>query len=154
MGMFGWPLPVRGIITSRVGPRWGRNHDGVDIAVPTGTRVLASAAGKVVTAGWFGGYGNCVDIKHDNGFLTRYGHNSSVACKVGDHVGSGQLIAHSGSTGRSTGPHLHFEMHKNGAIVNPLNYTGPGQKGDGSGDSGGGSSGTTSKPDTDIQVRI
>lgn len=154
MGMFGWPLPVRGIITSRVGPRWGRNHDGVDIAVPTGTRVLASAAGKVVTAGWFGGYGNCVDIKHDNGFLTRYGHNSSVACRVGEHVRSDQLIAHSGSTGRSTGPHLHFEMHKNGAIVNPLNYTGPGQKGDGSGDSGGGSSGTTSKPVTDIHVRI
>lgn len=154
MGMFGWPLPVNGVITSRVGSRCGRFHAGVDIGIATGTRVLASAAGTVVTAGWYGGYGNCVDIKHSGGFLTRYGHNSSIVCKRGQHVRSGELIAYSGSTGRSTGPHLHFEMHKNGSVVNPLNYTGPGQKGDGSGDSGGGSSGTTSKPVTDIHVRI
>lgn len=156
MGMFGWPLPVSGTITSRVGPRWGRNHDGVDIAVPTGTRVLASAGGTVVMAGWYYGYGNCVDIDHGSGFLTRYGHNSSIKCYKGKKVNTGDLIAYSGSTGNSTGPHLHFEMHKNGAIVNPLNYTGPGQKGDGSTDSNSSSSSSSSteKTVTDVKVRI
>ena len=114
-------LPVRGIITSNVGWRHDpidgtiRHHNGVDIAVPAGTPVKAIAAGRVVQSGPHGGYGNLVSIEHGDGSLSMYGHNSELEVRVGDQVAAGQTIALSGSTGRSTGPHLHFELWKNGS---------------------------------------
>ena len=114
-------LPVQGIVTSNVGWRHDpidgtiRHHNGVDIAVPAGTRVKAIAAGRVVESGQHGGYGNLVTIEHGDGSISLYGHNSQLKVKVGDQVEAGQIIALSGSTGRSTGPHLHFELWKNGS---------------------------------------
>ena len=111
-----WP------ITSNFGYRWGRLHAGVDVGVPTGTTVRASRGGKVTVAGWLGGYGNCVMIDHGDGVLTVYGHLSEVTCSVGQYVDQGQQVALSGNTGRSTGPHLHFEIRVNGTPVDPMPY--------------------------------
>jgi murein DD-endopeptidase MepM/ murein hydrolase activator NlpD len=97
-------------------------HEGIDIAVPSGTPVVASAGGTIVVAGWMGGYGNLVVVDHGGGIATAYGHNTSVAVGVGQSVGQGQVIAYSGSTGHSTGPHVHFEVRVNGAAVDPLGY--------------------------------
>jgi len=119
-------LPVSGRITSRFGyrvhPINGAHslHTGVDIACPVGTPVHASAAGEVILAGWMGAYGNAVVIDHGGGVSTLYGHNSSLLVGVGDQVEKGQVIARSGSTGYSTGPHVHFERRKDGRPVNPL----------------------------------
>lgn len=113
-----------GHFTSGFGRRWGRIHKGVDWGCPVGTTVYASSAGTVVSAGYNGGYGNCVLISHPDGRLTRYAHNSKLLVKAGDVVKQGQSIALSGNTGRSTGPHVHFEMYINGAAVNPLDYIG------------------------------
>jgi murein DD-endopeptidase MepM/ murein hydrolase activator NlpD len=99
-------------------------HRGVDIAAPQGTHVDAVAAGLVTWAGPRSGYGNMVQINHGNGLSTRYCHNEKLLVKVGDLVSKGETIALLGSTGRSTGPHLHFEVLKNGAEVNPLPYIG------------------------------
>lgn len=116
-------LPVQGVITSGYGMRHDpidgnqRHHNGVDIAVPTGTRVKAIAAGRVVESGARGGYGNLVTIQHADGMVSLYGHNAELAVKVGDQVEAGQTVALSGSTGRSTGPHVHFELWKNGVNV-------------------------------------
>ena len=116
-------LPVNGIVTSNVGWRHDpidgtiRHHNGVDISVPTGTKVKAIAAGRIVESGPHGGYGNLVAIKHGDGTLSMYGHNSRLEVRVGDQVEAGQTVALSGSTGRSTGPHLHFELWKNGSNV-------------------------------------
>ncbi len=118
----GFIWPVSGPVTSGFGWRWGRMHEGVDIAVPSGTPVVASASGTVIVAGWVGGYGNLVVIDHGGGIATAYGHNTSVAVGVGQSVGQGQVIAISGSTGHSTGPHVHFEVRLNGAPVDPLGY--------------------------------
>ncbi|MGN0154449.1 MAG: peptidoglycan DD-metalloendopeptidase family protein [Lachnospiraceae bacterium] len=109
-------------VTSNFGYRWGRLHAGTDVGVPVGTTVRASRAGQVVTAGWLGGYGNCVIIDHGDGVCTRYGHLSEVTVSVGQYVDQGQQIALSGNTGRSTGPHLHFEIRINGEAVDPLPY--------------------------------
>ena len=109
-------------VTSEFGWRWGRQHSGIDLAVSSGTPVYATDGGTVVRAGWFGGYGNCVDIDHENGRVTRYGHNSALLVKVGDKVYQGQEIALVGSTGNSTGPHLHFEVILNGVQQNPRNF--------------------------------
>ena len=98
------------------------NHKGVDWAVPNGTAVMASSSGTVVKAGWASGYGYVVYINHADGRQTRYGHLSKVLVSVGQYVTQGQKIALSGNTGRSTGPHLHFEMIIGGTHVNPLNY--------------------------------
>ena len=98
------------------------NHKGVDWAVPIGTTVAASNAGTVVHAGWASGYGYAVYINHADGRQTRYGHLSKVLVKAGQTVSQGERIALSGNTGRSTGPHLHFEIRINGSAVNPLNY--------------------------------
>lgn len=111
-----------GYLTSHFGARWGTNHNGVDWGVPTGTSVKASSAGVVVRAGWFSGYGICVDIQHPNGTLTRYGHLSRALVSVGQTVSQNQQIALSGNTGQSTGPHLHFEIRIGGTPVNPLPY--------------------------------
>lgn len=109
-------------VTSNFGYRWGRLHAGTDVGVPTGTTVRASRAGQIITAGWLGGYGNCVIIDHGDGVCTRYGHLSEVTVSVGQYVDQGQQVALSGNTGRSTGPHLHFEIRINGEAVDPTPY--------------------------------
>ena len=109
-------------ITSNFGYRWGRLHAGTDVGVPVGTTVRASRGGQVVTAGWVGGYGNCVIIDHGDGVSTRYGHLSEVSVSVGQYVDQGQQVALSGNTGRSTGPHLHFEIRIGGEAVDPMPY--------------------------------
>ncbi len=108
----------------RTDPFNGRRewHPGVDIAGELGEPVVAVAAGIVTYAGKHGGYGNLVQINHGNGFVTRYGHNSKVLVKVGETVSKGQEIALMGSTGRSTGPHVHFEVWRSGRVVNPIKY--------------------------------
>lgn len=116
-------MPVSGyVITSRVGPRWGRNHNGIDLAVPVGTNVYSSASGTVIQSGWNGGYGICVSIDHGNGIVARYGHLSEASVTVGQTVSQGEFIGLSGNTGNSTGPHLHFEMRLNEEVVDPLEY--------------------------------
>lgn len=110
------------VVTSTFGSRWGRMHEGIDVGVPVGTTVRASRAGRIVTAGWVGGYGNCVIIDHGDGVCTRYGHLSQITTSVGQYVDQGSQIALSGNTGRSTGPHLHFEIRVNGTAVDPAPY--------------------------------
>ena len=117
--------PTTGVVTSPYGLRWGGTdfHPGMDIANDMGTPIVATADGVVEYAGWnSGGYGNMVDINHGNGIMTRYGHASQVVVSVGQHVKRGQLIAYMGSTGFSTGPHVHYEVHLNGNRVNPISY--------------------------------
>ena len=116
--------PVSGPVTSGFGWRWGRMHEGIDIGVPTGTPVVAAAAGQVIHAGWLGGYGNLVVIDHGGGLATAYGHNSSIVVGFGSSVAQGQVVAYAGSTGNSTGPHVHFEVRVNGSPVDPLGYLG------------------------------
>ena len=94
-------------------------HKGLDIAVPFGSDVVATAAGTVIFSGQKGGYGNCVIVSHGNGLATLYGHLSQLVAKVNDKIKVGQVIAKSGNSGRSTGPHLHYEVHKNNTPVNP-----------------------------------
>jgi murein DD-endopeptidase MepM/ murein hydrolase activator NlpD len=114
--------PVSGTYSSGFGYRDGSTHKGVDWSCSTGTPVYAAASGTVIRAGWYSGYGYCVDIRHSDGSMTRYGHLSSVAVSVGQTVNQSSLIAYSGNTGDSSGPHLHFEIWINGVAVNPLNY--------------------------------
>ena len=118
----GFIWPVHGVVTSVFGWRWGRMHEGIDIAVASGTPVVSAAAGTVIIAGWSGGYGNLVVVDHGNGIATAYGHNTNVTVFVGQSVSQGQLIAYSGSTGHSTGPHVHFEVRVNGAATDPFGY--------------------------------
>ena len=117
--------PTTGVVTSPYGLRWGGTdfHPGIDIANDMGTPIIATADGIVEYAGWnAGGYGNMVDINHGNGLMTRYGHASQVVVTTGQSVKRGQLIAYMGSTGFSTGPHCHYEVHVNGQRVNPISY--------------------------------
>lgn len=116
--------PVSGVLTSRFGARWGRTHTGVDIGAPTGTTIKAANGGKVVFSGWKGTLGKLVVISHGNGIQTYYGHCSSLLVSAGETVSAGQAIAKVGSTGRSTGPHLHFEIRVNGSAINPQSYIG------------------------------
>ncbi|MGC1219518.1 MAG: peptidoglycan DD-metalloendopeptidase family protein [Phormidesmis sp.] len=120
----GYVWPTQGTVTSGFGWRWGRMHRGVDVAGPVGTPVVAAATGTVEQAGWnSGGYGNLVDIRHPDGSMTRYAHNSRLNVSAGQAVRQGQQIAEMGSTGYSTGPHLHFEVHVSGqGAVNPVAY--------------------------------
>ncbi|HEX8345668.1 MAG TPA: peptidoglycan DD-metalloendopeptidase family protein [Actinoplanes sp.] len=115
------PLP-EARVTSCYGQRWGRLHAGVDLAAANGTRIRAAGAGTVVQAGAQAGYGNAVLIDHGNGFLTHYGHMSTITVQAGQHVKVGEEIGHEGSTGHSTGPHLHFEVHQ-GTYKNPIEPT-------------------------------
>lgn len=117
---FAWPTSGR--ISSRYGQRDGRLHAGIDISKPVGSTVKASASGTVTRAGNAGTYGILVEINHGNGWVTRYAHNSKVLVRAGDKVTKGQAIALSGNTGRSTGPHVHFEIRYNGSAKNPLSY--------------------------------
>lgn len=97
-------------------------HAGIDLASPTGTPIYATADGVVDRAEWFGGYGNCVEIDHGKGIATRYGHMSRIAARAGDRVKRGDLIGYVGSTGRSTGSHLHYEVRIDGHAVNPIPF--------------------------------
>jgi murein DD-endopeptidase MepM/ murein hydrolase activator NlpD len=108
----------------RKDPFTGRpqHHNGIDVAAPMGTKIYPYASGTVIRAGWNGGYGRMVTIRHDDGTETRYGHTSKNLVEVGDKVTLGEPIAEVGSTGRSTGPHLHFEMRRNGKPVDPVPY--------------------------------
>gem|GEM_PF-1552711 len=118
----GYIWPARGALTSNYGWRWGRMHRGIDIAAPVGTPIFAAAPGVVIKSGWNkGGYGNLVDIQHADGSLTRYAHNYRLLVRPGQFVDQGQQISLMGSTGRSTGPHLHFEVRPSGkGAVNPI----------------------------------
>lgn len=118
----GMIYPVNGALTSGFGMRWGRMHEGIDIAVGTGTPVVASASGTVISAGWGGGYGNLVIVDHGGGIATAYAHNSRLVVASGQQVAQGTIIAYSGSTGHSTGPHVHFEVRINGQAVDPIPY--------------------------------
>jgi murein DD-endopeptidase MepM/ murein hydrolase activator NlpD len=114
--------PVRGRVTSEFGWRWGRMHQGIDIAAPTGTPIIAAKRGVVIHAGPMGGYGNCVIVDHGGGFTTVYAHQSRVGARNGQAVEQRQVIGYVGSTGHSTGPHLHFETRVNGSAQNPRRY--------------------------------
>ena len=117
-----YTLPAKGEFTSGYGMRWGRVHRGIDIAAPIGTPIIAAASGKVVTAGWSeDGFGNKVEIQHPDGTITLYAHTSRVLTRVGARVRQGQQIAEMGSSGFSTGPHLHFQIHPGGkTAVDPM----------------------------------
>lgn len=121
-GKFSCPIHDGFRKTSGFQMRWGRFHKGVDLACPTGTPVYAADGGTVVTASYKPSYGNLVEIDHQNGYLTKYAHNSQILVNVGDKVYEGQKIALVGSTGNSTGPHCHFEVRDHGEPVNPLNF--------------------------------
>jgi murein DD-endopeptidase MepM/ murein hydrolase activator NlpD len=118
----GLSWPCNGTVTSGFGQRWGRLHAGVDIAAPTGTPIYAAKGGTVIHAGPQGGYGNLVLIDHGDGFVTAYAHQSQIATSVGASLSQGQLLGYVGSTGRSTGPHLHFETRVNGSARDPMGF--------------------------------
>jgi murein DD-endopeptidase MepM/ murein hydrolase activator NlpD len=118
----GFIWPVNGPLVSGFGMRWGRMHEGIDITASTGTPIWSAAAGTVIHAGWLGGYGNLVVVDHGNGLATAYAHASAIVVGVGQAVGQGQTVALVGSTGNSSGPHLHFEVRVNGSAVDPLLY--------------------------------
>jgi murein DD-endopeptidase MepM/ murein hydrolase activator NlpD len=126
--------PTHGIITSEFGDgrgsrRHARMHEGVDIAGPVGTPISAPGDGVVTFSGYRAGYGRAIIIDHGSGLSTLYGHCSAVYVAEGQHVQRGTMIAAIGNTGRSTGPHLHYEVHVDGVPVNPLKYLGSGRKG-------------------------
>lgn len=123
-GIFnGYIWPTKGLLTSGYGWRWGRMHRGIDIAADVGTPVYAAADGVVEYAGWnSGGYGNMIDIRHADGSVTRYAHLNRILIQSGQNLKQGQQIAEMGSTGYSTGPHLHFEVHLAQGTVNPISY--------------------------------
>lgn len=130
-GSMSWPVPGRGKITQSYGysihPILKKKllHTGLDIGVPSGSNVVAAQSGTVIFAGWKGGYGKTVMIDHGGGIVTLYAHNSSLLVDVGAKVSRGGSIAASGSTGLSTGPHVHFEVRVNGQYVDPLKYVSP-----------------------------
>ncbi|HUQ38962.1 MAG TPA: peptidoglycan DD-metalloendopeptidase family protein [Acidimicrobiales bacterium] len=114
--------PTRGRLTSGFGRRWGRLHAGIDLASPTGTPIHAAKDGVVIYSGRMSGYGNVIVISHGGGLTTLYGHQSRLAAGDGARVSRGQTIGYVGSTGRSTGPHLHFETRINGSPQNPRRF--------------------------------
>lgn len=127
-GKLGWPSPGYYKITSSYGYRnhpilkKKKLHTGIDIAVPRNSDIVAANSGKVIYSGYYGGYGNTVIIDHGGKISTLYAHNSKLLVKVGDEVEKGKVITKSGSTGLSTGPHLHFEVRENGHPVDPMKY--------------------------------
>jgi murein DD-endopeptidase MepM/ murein hydrolase activator NlpD len=123
----GWIWPTRGLFSSGYGWRWGRIHKGIDVANSVGTPIVAAKKGRVMFSGWDdGGYGYKVLIGHEDGSQSLYAHNSRLAVKVGQTVEQGELVSYMGSTGRSTGPHLHFEIHPPGrGAMNPLQFLPP-----------------------------
>lgn len=127
-GEFLWPAPGNTIITSPFGMRFHpilhyyRSHNGIDIGTPTGAPIVASNPGTVITASYVGSYGNVVMLDHGGGVVTNYAHGSKILVEVGQTVQRGEIIMEAGSTGLSTGPHLHFEIKINGKFVDPLPY--------------------------------
>lgn len=127
-GVMKWPTPKYTGISSKYGNRIHpiykvkKMHTGIDINAPSGATIVAANSGKVILAGWNGGYGNCVIIDHGDGIATLYGHQSKIHVKVGEKVGKGDTIGKVGSTGLSTGPHLHFEVRIGGKTTNPMKY--------------------------------
>lgn len=127
-GTFSWPVPGYKTITSDYGMRYhpilkvNKLHTGIDIGVPSGVNILAADSGTVIYSGWMGGYGQVVVIDHGSGLSTLYAHQSTILASKGAAVNKGQVIGKVGSTGWSTGPHLHFEVRKNGTPVNPHSY--------------------------------
>jgi murein DD-endopeptidase MepM/ murein hydrolase activator NlpD len=115
-----WPL--RGVLYGRFGPRGGQRHDGIDIAAPEGTPVLAAADGSVIYAGKQAGYGAIVILRHDGGLVTVYAHASALLVHAGERVGRGEPVAKVGQTGKTTGPHLHFEVRDGTRPRDPLLY--------------------------------
>lgn len=117
-------MPVKSAFrfTSPFGKRWGRAHEGIDLAGPVGTPIYATGDGVVIFAGWQRGYGNVIKIKHAIGTETRYGHLSKIRVKAGQQVSRNSLIGDMGNTGRSTGPHLHYEVRVDGKAVNPMSF--------------------------------
>ncbi|HYI75902.1 MAG TPA: peptidoglycan DD-metalloendopeptidase family protein [Gaiellaceae bacterium] len=118
----GFVWPCDGVVVSGFGMRWGRMHEGIDIGCAYGTPNRAAASGTVIYSGWLGGYGNLVVVDHGNGLSTAYAHASSLLVGVGQSVSRGETISLVGSTGNSSGPHLHFEVRVNGDAVDPLSY--------------------------------
>ncbi|SHJ62394.1 murein hydrolase activator EnvC family protein [Paramaledivibacter caminithermalis] len=127
-GKMAWPAPGFSRITSpfgyRIHPilRVKKLHTGIDIGIPYGKNIVAAQSGKVIHSGWLGGYGKTIMIDHGGGIVTLYAHNSSILVKEGQKVERGQIISKCGSTGMSTGPHLHFEVRKNGEYIDPQQY--------------------------------
>jgi murein DD-endopeptidase MepM/ murein hydrolase activator NlpD len=118
----GWTLPVQGAVTSGYGPRWGSTHKGIDMAAATGTPARADSARVMRSASWNGGYGNTVVIDYENGVSTLYAHNSALTVTPGQRAQTGEGIAKAGSTGNSTGPHLHSEVKVGGDNIDPCNW--------------------------------
>ncbi len=125
-GGFMWPCsgPITSPFGWRIHPVFGTSkfHSGIDIGVDYGTPILATNAGTVVYSGWLGGYGYCVMVDHGGGIVSLYGHNQSLAVSEGQYVNRGALLSYAGSTGYSTGPHLHFEIRVHGEVVDPIGY--------------------------------
>ncbi len=119
-----WPI-AGGVVSSGFGTRNGAPHEGIDIAAPEGTDVLAAAAGVVVYSGRMSGYGNIVIVKHEDGLLTVYAHNSRNLVRAGDRLRRGETLARVGQTGRATGSHLHFEVRKGEIPRDPRRYLEP-----------------------------
>jgi murein DD-endopeptidase MepM/ murein hydrolase activator NlpD len=118
----GFIWPIQGVLTSGFGPRWGRMHTGIDIADPAGTPIHAAKAGEVIYAGWLNGYGNTVVLDHGDGIATLYGHQSRIGSTEGQQLAQGDVLGFVGSTGHSTGNHLHFEVRIDTKPVNPRPY--------------------------------
>lgn len=122
-GKFAWPVPGRSAISSEFGSRRGKNHDGIDIPAPTGTQIVASEAGRVIYSGsGISGYGNLTIIGHKDRYFTVYAHADKNLMKKGVMVKRGQVIAYVGNTGKSSGPHLHFEIRKKSSPQNPMAF--------------------------------
>ncbi|NAZ36015.1 M23 family metallopeptidase [Rubellimicrobium sp. CFH 75288] len=119
---FSMPLQDGFRFTSGFGPRWNRMHEGIDLAGPVGTPVYATADGVVTFAGWQGGYGRLIKIRHEFGIETRYAHLNAIRVSVGQRVSRGERIGDMGNSGRSTGPHLHYEIRVDGEAINPMIY--------------------------------
>jgi murein DD-endopeptidase MepM/ murein hydrolase activator NlpD len=122
-GEFLWPVPSSNTISSGFGHRWGKAHEGIDISARVGSHIVAAAEGVVVYSGSeIGGYGNITVLAHKNGFFTVYAHAKSNFTHKGQRVYRGQVISQIGMTGRTTGPHLHFEVRKNGEAIDPTSF--------------------------------
>jgi murein DD-endopeptidase MepM/ murein hydrolase activator NlpD len=127
-GNMKWPTPGYTNVVSPYGRRLHpilkkyKMHTGIDIDAPSGASIIAANSGTIIIAGWRSGYGNTVVIDHGGGITTLYAHCSKILVKVGDHVAAGKVIAKVGSTGLSTGAHLHFEIRVNGDTVDPLKF--------------------------------
>ena len=121
-GSLSWP--VNGTVTSNFGPRWGRQHNGIDIAANTGTTVASAGSGTVIAAGFSGGFGQRVLVQHSGGLVTLYAHMSSLNVSTGQTVSAGTSIGAVGCSGSCTGPHLHFETRVGGTAYDPRSYLG------------------------------